>query len=225
MGVVNFGINKGLVAEMVKSYDVPNFVETGTYLGDTSHWASGLFKEVHTVEISESLYEKAKARFGNVNNMHFYLGDSKKLVPEIVSNIEGPALYWLDGHWCGRNTGGKFNECPIMDELEHATRNQGSILLIDDYRYFLGPNPYDYGENYPTLQSIVKFIHERLPNHYLTFHDDTIICVPNELKEIVDKDWREHYSKRFPATFKSMFSKIVWRIKNLDFTPESKREN
>jgi len=36
------------------------FIETGTYMGGTSKLASNLFKQVHTIEISESLYANFK---------------------------------------------------------------------------------------------------------------------------------------------------------------------
>jgi hypothetical protein len=222
MGVVNFGINKALVQNILKTYPVENFVETGTYLGGTSYWASTVFKQVHTIEISKELHLQAKAKYKGVNNLHFHLGDSKNLLPGIVKELKGPAVFWLDGHWCGRNTGGKHNPCPVMDELECATSLEGSIILVDDFRYFLGPNPNDFGENYPSLQSIFAFLHTRLPDHYITFHDDTIICVPNEVRKSVDEDWLNNYHKRHPQTLKSISSKLWWRIRNLNFTREYK---
>jgi hypothetical protein len=223
MGVVNFGINKQLVQRLLEVYPINNFVETGTYLGGTSYWASTLFKEVHTIEISDELYQQAKSKYSHVKNLHFHLGDSKDILPGIVKQLDGPAVFWLDGHWCGRNTGGKYNPCPIMDELECATSVKDSVILIDDFRYFLGPNPNDFGENYPSLQSIFAFLNERLPDHYITFHDDTIICVPNKGRESVDKDWLENYSKRYPQTLKSISSKLWWRIRNLNFKREYKK--
>lgn len=223
MGRIHFGINKELVSEIKKNYQVNNFIETGTYLGGTSHWASGLFKEVHTIEISEEIYKETSAKFKDVKNMHCYLGDSRDMMPGIIDKLEGPALFWLDGHWCGRNTGGKHNPCPIMDELAQAVRLPGSIILIDDLRYFLGPNPFDFGEAYPTFQEILVFLQKHLDNYYYTIHDDTVICVPMSLKPVIDADWKSNYTKRFPMTFKSISSKMLWRLKNLNFKREYKQ--
>jgi hypothetical protein len=223
MGVVNFGINKELVANLAKKGNIKYFVETGTYLGGTSIWASKHFDEVHTIEISEEIYNSTSKKYKDVKNVFFYLGDSKNVLPEIMPKIKSSAVFWLDGHWCGRNTGGKNNECPIFDELNQAIKVENPVILIDDLRYFLGPNPFDYGENYPTLHSIINFLNDNLPNHFITFHDETLICVPNSLKEVVDADWQKFYSKRYPTTVKSMGSKIWWRIKNLDFTLEKNR--
>jgi hypothetical protein len=224
MGVINFGINRPLVENLAKTFHIQNFVETGTYLGGTTSWAATIFKQVYTIEISEELYRETSEKYKDLTNIHFYLGDSKEVMPSITSIIEGSTLFWLDGHWCGRNTGGKFNECPIMDELTQAVSLKDPVILIDDLRCFLGPNPHDHGENYPSIHVILQFLTQHLPNNFITFHDDTLICAPLSHKAIIDKDWSENYSKRYPIKIKSVLSKIVWRIKHLDFTPESKRK-
>lgn len=224
MGVVNFGINKELVKTLAEKFSIKNFIETGTYLGGTTVWASNVFPVVHTIEISEEIYKQTSRKYKNVSNISFHLGDSKDVLPNIIPKIQGTTLFWLDGHWCGRNTGGKFNECPIFDELKQAVKTENPAILIDDLRYFLGPNPYDHGENYPTLHDIIKLLNSTLPNHFITFHDDTLICVPHEYKEDVNKDWKKYYDKRYPSSYKSMISKIWWRIKNLDFTLEKNRQ-
>lgn len=223
MGVVNFGINKNLVQKLVAKYQFKHFVETGTYLGETSYWASTIFEHVDTIEISEEIYKRTSAKYSHVKNISFHFGDSKNVLPKIIPTIKGKTVFWLDGHWCGRDTGGKFNECPVFDELNQAIKTEKPVILIDDLRYFLGPNPYDYGENYPTLHSIFLFLTRSLPDHFITFHYDTLICVPNECKDLVDEDWKKNYAKRYPTRISSILSKILWRIKRLDFTLEKNR--
>lgn len=224
MGAINFGINRPLVEKLAKEFNITNFLETGTYLGETTVWASDIFKQVYTIELSEPIYKSTSEKYKHVKNIHFLFGDSKHILPTIIPQITGSVLFWLDGHWCGRNTAGKFNECPIFEELEQAVKVESPVILIDDLRYFLGPNPQDYGENYPTLHSILAFLMKSLPDHFITFHDDTLICVPNAYKKVVDEDWLNNYSKRFPFKLKNIASKILWRMKHLDFTPESKRK-
>ena len=197
MGAVNFGINRELVETLAQKFNIENFIETGTYLGQTTVWAAGIFKQVHTIEISEEIYKVTSNKYKDIANITFHLGDSKTILPTFIQSIRGSALFWLDGHWCGRNTGGKFNECPIFKELEEAIKIEKPVILIDDLRYFLGPNPYDHGENYPTLHEIIKFLMTKLPSHFITIHDDTLICVPNEYKGEVDKDWQKYYNKRY----------------------------
>ncbi|AEA42225.1 hypothetical protein [Fluviicola taffensis] len=217
MGVINFGINRPLVEKLAKEFNINNFIETGTYLGGTSSWAATIFKEVHTIEISEEIFNETSNKFKHIKNLHFNLGDSKTVLPQIIPSIKGSAVFWLDGHWCGRNTGGKYNECPIMDELEQASKVKDSVILIDDLRYFLGPNPHDHGENYPTIDSVMRYLMQELPTNFITFHDDTLICAPVAYKKVIDENWLETYSKRFPRSYKSLVSKMWWRIKRGDF--------
>lgn len=223
MGIVNFGINRELVKTLAQKHGIINFIETGTYLGETTVWASAFFDQVHTIEISEGIYNKTSKKYKEKANIHFHLGDSKIILPKIIPTIKGSTLFWLDGHWCGRDTGGKFNECPIFSELDEAVKTENPAILIDDLRYFLGPNPYDYGENYPTLHNIIKILTTKLPTHFITIHDDTLICVPQEYKIDLDNDWKKYYNKRYPSSYKSIFSKIWWRIKNFDFVLEKNK--
>ena len=221
MGIVNFGINKELVKTLAKKFEIKNFIETGTYLGGTSVWASGIFPTVHTVEFSEEIYKTTSTKFKDVKNITFHFGNSKDVLPQVIPTIKGSTLFWLDGHWCGRNTAGKYTDCPIFAELEQAVKVEKPAILIDDLRYFLGPNPNDHGENYPTLQSVINYLTKALPTHFITIHDDTLICVPAEYQDTVDADWKKYYHKRYPATLKPKFAKLWWRLKRLDFKPES----
>ncbi len=220
MGAINFGIPKDLITKILAAYPINNFVETGTYLGGTTYWASGQFKNVHTIEIAEGIYNSTKEKYKEVKNINFHLGDSKKVLAEIAPKLDGPALFWLDGHWCGRDTGGKDNLCPVLDELHWATQVAGSVILIDDLRCFLGPMPVDTGEEYPPVQEIINYFKEKLPDYYVTFHDDTIVAVPPKLKSVVDEVWKNNYNKRYPYTLSRRISKYWWRLKNLNFKNE-----
>lgn len=55
MGIVNFSIPKSLVLKFLEHKPIDNFIETGTYKGATTFWASNYFKSVYTIEIEESL--------------------------------------------------------------------------------------------------------------------------------------------------------------------------
>ena len=52
------------------------FVETGTFLGETTLAMSGIFDRCWTVEIDKSLYEQALRRFDGHKNITALHGDS-----------------------------------------------------------------------------------------------------------------------------------------------------
>lgn len=55
MGVINFSIPESLVLNLVKNNNVKNFVETGTYKGNSSFWAAIHFDNVFTIELNKEL--------------------------------------------------------------------------------------------------------------------------------------------------------------------------
>ena len=95
MGAVQFGIPKELIKKIKEVYPIDNFVETGTYLGETSYWASTQFKHTHTIEISDELHQEATKRYSKIENLHFHLGDSKDVIPKIVKQLDGPSLFMM----------------------------------------------------------------------------------------------------------------------------------
>lgn len=121
------------------------FIETGTYRGETTAWAAGLFRDVHTIEISEELYEGAKARLSVYDNVKLYLGDSVDVLPNILNRLEGcRAFFWLDAHFSGKDSGRGAQSVPLLQELEIIGaygKDKDHIIVIDDYRLFGWKDP------------------------------------------------------------------------------------
>lgn len=114
-----------------KYQHIKNFVETGTYLGETCIDNSTHFDTIYTIEIMESLYEKAveSANKLNINNINFYLGDSLQIIPEIMSYVKDGAIFFIDSHISGTGTGyNGVHYVPLLEELE----------IILDYKF--GPS-------------------------------------------------------------------------------------
>jgi hypothetical protein len=64
-------------------------IETGSYEGDTIQLGLDLgFAEIHSIELSEKLYDKCKKRFKNVSGVYLHKGDSLKILPEILESIK-----------------------------------------------------------------------------------------------------------------------------------------
>lgn len=181
MGDITHGIIKEVALLLKKSYGLSVFVETGTFLGETTAWASKNFSKVYTVEILERYIKGAKSSncFG-LGNIEFFHGESSKLIPEILSKITEPALFWLDAHWGGDLHYKKpEEECPLMGELE-AIRNHSithSVLMIDDARLFVYPPPKPLTpEKWPSFGEILSTLSQM--KYVPMVVDDVIICLP-----------------------------------------------
>ena len=150
------------------------FVETGTFLGETTLAMSGIFERCWTVEIDKSLYEQALVRFNGRQNITALHGDSETLMVDILRDIDAPAVFWLDGHYSRANTGRGTMHTPIVHELtrifEHPITQH--VILIDDARSFLGVN------GYPTIKAMYRFVRTHSPYRMRIFND--IIRLYNE---------------------------------------------
>ena len=74
------------------------FVETGTYAGDSVELAaeSG-FSIILSIELSPKYYEFSKERFADEKNIHILLGDSAKILGQVICDIHASITY-EDGH-------------------------------------------------------------------------------------------------------------------------------
>jgi len=116
------------------------FIETGTAHGGTTLPMSAKFKTVHTIEIMETLYleTKQKAAAKGIKNIVFHLGDSEIILPELAKSVREPAVFFLDGHFCRRDSGRGSQDTPLLDELAALVnyRNYNEIIIIDDFSHF-----------------------------------------------------------------------------------------
>lgn len=121
--------------------DYPVFVETGTYLGQTIENVQPYFNEVHTIEVSEYLYKRFFEEHSDYDNVNVYLGDSSKIIPELLEKIENNkrCIFWLDGHFSQGITSRGEKDVPLLEEcsaIDKLYKADEGILLIDDYRLF-----------------------------------------------------------------------------------------
>lgn len=127
------------IIEVKKHGNIDNFVETGTYKGDTSIMASKYFKRVYTIEIYHNLYmhSMSKALNMGIYNINFYNGDSINILKNIVPTIMGGAVYFIDAHISGSDSSwnGK-DRVPIYKELESIFTHKlkPSVFIVDDLR-------------------------------------------------------------------------------------------
>jgi hypothetical protein len=197
MGIVRWGPPEDLVLRLRDRFGLDTFVETGTFQGATAAWAARHFHRVLSVELSPTMFARASATLGGLNNVEMAQDHSVTFLEKIVRKLEGPALFWLDAHWCGgAPTGGSPNGlCPLLDEIAEVNRSTSDhFILIDDARYFLTPPEPPYNPAFwPSLWEVMTALHGRSKERYSIVLDDVIVAVP-----VVARDLLVDYSRAQP---------------------------
>lgn len=190
MGAIEFSAPKKFIYSIQEKFQYSNFIETGTYMGETSIWASTLFKNVFTIEVNPELSQAAVRRAKGKDNISFICGDSSLMLKDISKNLTGTSLYWLDGHWCG-GVSKLTGECPLMTELNSILSRDEDIVLIDDARFFMSivPQPHD-PEEWPRIDQVISLLKIKYPAHEIIIEYDIIMCLPKRIFLAVQNDVR-----------------------------------
>ena len=136
-----------------------NFIETGTLFGHTTLHASYWFDRVFTIELSQDLHAQAQRHLAHRRNVTCLQGNSGDRLPEVIAQLKGPSMFFLDAHWSGDNSvdweNSKFGgypvetarlddptlsegerQVPLLHELEAiaADHTDAAMVLIDDWQ-------------------------------------------------------------------------------------------
>jgi len=166
-------IKRNILKNHALQYGCKTFVETGTYMGDTTYAMRNVCTDTYSIEVDRTLYEKAVQRFKPYSHIHIMHGDSGDMLPDILKNIHERTFFWLDGHYSAGVTGKGALNTPIIKELETITQHEvkDHIILIDDARCFTGK------DDYPEMKVLREFVTTHFPNHTMTVKNDIIrIC-------------------------------------------------
>lgn len=163
-------IKQMIIKEYAKKYQINIFIETGTLMGEMVDACTSIFDQIYSIELSRDLFSGAYNRFSNQKHISIMHGDSADVLPEILSKIEQPCLFWLDAHYSGGFTAKGKKETPILQEVlyilnHHIDRH---IILIDDARCFNGQN------DYPTMQALRDMILSHHPDWFFEVENDVI---------------------------------------------------
>lgn len=115
-----------------KEFNLKILVETGTCAGSTLFALKDDFDVMYSIEASKYYFDIATKRLSGVN-ANLWLGDSSKLLGEILSQIrKARILFWLDAHDSGGLTANIGD--PLPAEIA-AIQNHApcSVIVIDDY--------------------------------------------------------------------------------------------
>lgn len=158
------------IAEYRDKYQYGVLVETGTYLGDMVDAQKKRFQKIFSIELGFELFKNATRRFKNDKNVTIVQGDSGKVLPKILSEINEPAIFWLDGHYSAGITAKGEKECPIFEELDAIFNSKrfNHILLIDDARCFIGEG------DYPTIPQLTEYIKSKNEKYQVEVKNDII---------------------------------------------------
>ncbi len=155
-------------------FGIDTLVETGTYRGDMIAATLHRFERIYSIEIDPALAKAAQTRFRHAGKVEILEGDSAKLLPGIIRELRGPALFWLDGHYSGKGTGKGETDTPILAEVETIAalrQNRADIVIVDDARLF-GRLP-----AYPQQDDFVEILRTKFGGQVLVA-DDSFFVLP-----------------------------------------------
>jgi hypothetical protein len=166
-----------------KKFAIQTLVETGTFFGDTVEFFRSKFDKVYSIELSRELADKAVKRFEDCENVRILQGDSGELLASLIADFNGPALFWLDGHYSSEffhngeyiRTARAQKDTPVEKELDTLLNaSHQHIILIDDARLFTGKN------DYPTIKNIRKKVIAARSPYQVFVQNDVIIIIPHK---------------------------------------------
>lgn len=158
-------------------HNIPNphprvFIETGTYHGDTVAAIKDMYSSVISIEVDEALYKKACERFANDKNVRISHGDCAQEMPALLATLQEPAVFWLDGHYSGGETGKGVVEDPILISLnqiaDHPVREH--VIFVDDARTF------DGREGRPDISDVFNCIKKIDSRYIIRVQSDIIVA-------------------------------------------------
>ncbi|MBN1832757.1 MAG: glycosyltransferase [Deltaproteobacteria bacterium] len=213
-------VKQEIVRSYAQRFSPRILIETGTYLGAMVYAMKDSFKEIYSIELDHELAQRAKELFSPCDHIHIIEGDSGHCLSALLSSIEKPCLFWLDGHYSGGITAKGEWETPIMQELkcifDHPVRNH--IILIDDARCFTGE------QDYPSLEKLKSTVLQRDPDLNVELKDDIIrihkviektLTVSTHERagtERLSEEYREHVENKKNHQWSAPFTEVLLRL-------------
>lgn len=167
-------LKQEVLAEIARRHGLELLVETGTYHGDMVAALAGRFRRVWSIELGLELYRAARARFRGLAHVRILHGDSARVLPEVLAEVDRPALFWLDGHWSAGSTAKGERDTPVVAELDLILAHPVArhAILVDDARHFTGQG------DYPRLDEVRARVERARPGTRFELADDILRALP-----------------------------------------------
>jgi len=168
-------VKQRTLREVAARHGLRTLVETGTYRGDMVAAMRPFFDRIVSIELGESLARAATARFAGDPRVTILEGDSARVLPRVLEELGGPALFWLDGHFSGGETARGPVDSPLVAEFEAilSSRERRHVVLIDDARLCDGKH------GYPTLEALRALVAAHRPEWSVALRDDILRLAPS----------------------------------------------
>lgn len=139
-----------MVQEVLKKLEITTFVETGTFLGETTEEMARTGLDVFTVELDERRKHFLAEKLQHYPLVHLTIGDSRDFLRALVSEPRCPlqtVLFYLDAHWNA--------DLPLREEVEFIVKTwRRSVIVIDDFQV-PGDSGYGY-DSYPGVGELTQ---------------------------------------------------------------------
>jgi hypothetical protein len=108
-----------------------HYVETGTFLGMTTHFLARTAQrhgaDVYSCEINERFFSIASRTVGDLGNVHLRRGDSVEFLQSLSPGLSDATNFvYLDAHW--------YDYLPLRDELLILGQWRNTVVMIDDFK-------------------------------------------------------------------------------------------
>jgi hypothetical protein len=147
--------------KILKSNSLENatWIETGTYLGDTTSRLGKIARKVISIEPQVELSVFSSKRLRLRKNIEIVNATSESSITKVLEGVSGPTCFWLDGHYSGDVTFQGTEISPISTELSAISKyltNNKVVVFIDDFRLFVN----SAATGYPTQSSLIAWAGE-----------------------------------------------------------------
>lgn len=179
---LGYTFKRMLLRDTAKQFQCKTFVETGTYFGETARYMARFVERVLTCEPDPSLYEHNVKHNRGVKNISIWNKGSEECFEEMLRNITGRPLFWLDGHYSGAGTALTSHHTPILRELNLIrTTSPDGVVVIDDVREFESLQNVLKGtfeKGYPKIETVAELLRDSFLANQLSIVGDCLMSLP-----------------------------------------------